>query len=66
MVLTLLLCVILTSLVFEYINGFHDSANAIATVVSTKVLTARTAVIYAGILNIGGAFLGTPVASHIG
>ena len=66
MVLTLLLCVILTSLVFEYINGFHDSANAIATVVSTKVLTARTAVIYAGILNIVGAFLGTHVASTIG
>ena len=66
MVLTLLLCVILTSIVFEYINGFHDSANAIATVVSTKVLTARTAVIYAGILNIVGAFLGTHVASTIG
>ena len=38
MVLTLLICVVVTALIFEYINGFHDSANAIATVVSTKVL----------------------------
>ena len=66
MVLTLLILVVITALIFEYINGFHDSANAIATVVSTKVLTARAAIIYAGILNIGGAFLGTHVASTIG
>jgi PiT family inorganic phosphate transporter len=66
MVLTLLLLVIGIALVFEYINGFHDSANAIATVVSTKVLSARTAVIYAGVLNVLGAFLGTHVASTIG
>jgi PiT family inorganic phosphate transporter len=66
MVLTLLICVIVTALIFEYINGFHDSANAIATVVSTKVLTARAAVIYAGVLNAIGAFLGTHVATTIG
>jgi PiT family inorganic phosphate transporter len=66
MVLTLLICVIVTALIFEYINGFHDSANAIATVVSTKVLTARAAIVYAGVLNIVGAFLGTHVASTIG
>ena len=66
MVLTLLVFVILTALVFEYINGFHDSANSIATVVSTKVLTARTAVIYAGILDMIGAFFGTHVASTVG
>jgi PiT family inorganic phosphate transporter len=66
MVLTLLICVVITALIFEYINGFHDSANAIATVVSTKVLTARTAILYAGALNIIGAFLGTHVASTIG
>lgn len=64
--MTLLLAVILTALVFEYINGFHDSANAIATVVSTKVLSARAAVIYAGCLDIVGAFLGTHVAGTIG
>ncbi len=66
MVFTLLIFVIITALVFEYINGFHDSANAIATVVSTKVLTARAAIIYAGVLNMVGAFLGTHVASTIG
>jgi len=66
MVLTLLLFVVATSLIFEYINGFHDSANAIATVVSTKVLTARAAILYAGVLNIAGAFMGTHVASTIG
>ena len=66
MVLTLLIFVIVAAIIFEYINGFHDSANAIATVVSTKVLTARAAIVYAGILNIGGAFMGTHVASTIG
>lgn len=66
MILTLLILVIFTALVFEYINGFHDSANAIATVVSTKVLTARAAILYAGILNMAGAFLGTHVAGTIG
>ena len=66
MVLSLLITVIVIALIFEYINGFHDSANAIATVVSTKVLTARVAIIYAGVLNIVGAFLGTHVASTIG
>ena len=66
MVLTLLILVVVTAIIFEYINGFHDSANAIATVVSTKVLTARAAILYAGVLNIGGAFMGTHVASTIG
>jgi len=66
MTLTFLILVVVIALIFEYINGFHDSANAIATVVSTKVLTTRVAVIYAGILNTCGAFLGTHVASTIG
>lgn len=66
MVLTLLIFVVITALIFEYINGFHDSANAIATVVSTKVLSARAAILYAGVLNIFGAFMGTHVASTIG
>ena len=66
MVLTLLILVVVTALIFEYINGFHDSANAIATVVSTKVLSARAAILYAGVLNIFGAFMGTHVASTIG
>ncbi len=66
MLLSLLIAVIVIALIFEYINGFHDSANAIATVVSTKVLTARQAILYAGVLNIAGAFMGTHVASTIG
>ena len=66
MVLSLLIAVIVIALIFEYINGFHDSANAIATVVSTKVLTARQAILYAGVLNVVGAFMGTHVASTIG
>ena len=66
MMLSMLILVVITALVFEYINGFHDSANAIATVVSTKVLTARAAIIYAGVLNIFGAFIGTHVAATIG
>ncbi len=62
----LLVAVIITALVFEYINGFHDSANAIAAVVSTKVLSPRTAVTYSAVLNLVGAMLGVHVAKTIG
>lgn len=63
----LLLCVIVVlALVFDFINGFHDSANAIATVVSTRVLPLSVAVIYAGMLNFMGALMGTEVATTIG
>ena len=55
MTIILLVCVIIIALLFEYINGFHDSANAISTVVSTKVLTPTQAVIFAAIFNIFGA-----------
>ena len=61
-----LIIIILLAVAFEYINGFHDSANAIATVVSTKALTPRQAIIYAAVLNLGGALLGTHVAKTIG
>src|SRR4026207_2427014 len=63
--LTLLILVIVTALVFDFINGFHDAANAIATVVSTGVLPVRTAVIIAGTLNFVGAGPGTAVAKTI-
>src|SRR5262245_38304964 len=63
--MTLLLTVILVALVFEYINGFHDTANSIATVVSTKVLTPRQAVLLAAITNLLGAMWGTAVAKTI-
>ena len=64
--LTLLVLVVSAALVFDFINGFHDTANAIATVVSTGVLRARTAVIMAAILNVVGAFMGTAVATTMG
>ncbi|OGI01603.1 MAG: inorganic phosphate transporter [Candidatus Melainabacteria bacterium GWF2_37_15] len=63
--IVLLILVIIVALLFEYINGFHDSANAIATVVATKVLTPKTAVIYGAALNFVGAFSGTHVAKTI-
>src|SRR5437899_2235441 len=63
--MTLLFTVIAVALVFEYINGFHDTANSIATVVSTKVLTPRQAVLLAAITNLLGAMWGTAVAKTI-
>jgi inorganic phosphate transporter, PiT family len=64
--MTLFLLVLLAALVFEYINGFHDTANAIATVVSTKVLSPRQAIVWAAGWNLLGALMGTAVASTIG
>ena len=58
--------IVAVALVFDFTNGAHDSANAIATVVSTKVLSPRTAVLMAAVLNLVGAFLGTEVAQTIG
>src|SRR5881394_585154 len=63
--MTLVLIVIFTALVFEYINGFHDTANSIATVVSTKVLTPRGAILLAAVTNLAGALIGTAVAKTI-
>ncbi len=63
--MTLVLTVILVALVFEYINGFHDTANSIATVVSTKVLTPRQAVVLAASTNLIGALVGAAVAKTI-
>src|SRR5438093_13057274 len=64
--MTLFLLVLFAALVFEYINGFHDAANAIAKVVSTRVLTPRQAILLAAVCNLIGAFLGTAVAKTIG
>jgi PiT family inorganic phosphate transporter len=60
------LLVLLVALIFEYSNGFHDAANAIATVVSTKVLSPRQAIMLAAVCNLGGAFIGTQVAITVG
>lgn len=58
--------VVFAAIIFEYSNGFHDAANAIATVVSTKVLTPRQAIAMAAFFNLTGALLGGAVASTIG
>jgi inorganic phosphate transporter, PiT family len=66
-VLTLVIFIILIALVFDFINGFHDAANSIATVVSTRVLTPRFAVIWAAFFNFVAAFgFGTHVAATMG
>lgn len=62
----LLTLVMIVAFLFEYVNGFHDSANAISTVVSTKALSPRHAIIYAATLDFTGAFFGTHVAHTIG
>jgi len=63
--MTLIFLTIVIALAFEYINGFHDTANSIATVVSTKVLSPRQAVLLAAGTNLLGALLGTAVAKTI-
>jgi len=60
-----LVLIVLMAWAIDYINGFHDTANAIATVISTGVMSARNAIIMAACLNFGGALLGTHVATTI-
>lgn len=62
----ILIAVIAVALAFEFINGFHDCANAIATVVSTKVLSPKQAVLFGATLEFAGALTGTHVAKTIG
>ena len=62
----LIALVILLALAFDFINGFHDTANAIATSVSTRVLTPSKAIMMAAVLNFVGALTSTKVASTIG
>ena len=62
----LIVCVILLAIAFDYINGMHDTANAIATVVSTRVLSPRNAIILAASLNFVGALWSESVAKTIG
>src|SRR3984893_1631842 len=64
--LLLLLLILVLGLVFDFINGFHDTANAIATVVATRVLSPGRAVLMAGVLNFAGALSGTAVATTVG
>ncbi|MCL4514915.1 MAG: inorganic phosphate transporter [Firmicutes bacterium] len=62
----MLYAVVITALLFDFINGFHDTANAIATSVSTRVLPLRPAIMMAAVLNFVGAFTNTAVATTIG
>jgi PiT family inorganic phosphate transporter len=64
--LALVIAVVAIALVFDYTNGFHDAANAIATSVSTRALTPRVALAMAAVMNFVGAFLGTEVADTVG
>jgi len=64
--LAILLITIALGLTFDFINGFHDTANAIATVVATRVLSPGRAVLMAGVLNFVGALSGTAVATTVG
>ncbi len=64
--MTLLLTVIVVALVFEFINGFHDTANSVAAVVGTRVLTPSHAIMLAAVTNLAGALAGTAVATTVG
>ncbi|HEY4418774.1 MAG TPA: inorganic phosphate transporter [Pseudonocardia sp.] len=66
MELATIVVVIVVALAFDYTNGFHDAANAIATSVATRALTPRTALVMAAVMNLVGAFLGTEVATTVG
>ena len=55
--MTLVVLIIVLALIFDYINGFHDAANSIATIVSTKVLTPFQAVLWAAMFNFAAFFL---------
>jgi inorganic phosphate transporter, PiT family len=63
--LATIIAVIVVALFFDYTNGFHDAANAIATSVSTRALTPRVALLLAAVMNFVGAFLGTKVAKTV-
>src|SRR5881296_2948971 len=62
----LLVVVVVVALGFDFTNGFHDTANAVATSVSTRALSPRTAVFVAAVANLGGAFVTTAVAKTVG
>lgn len=66
MEIALVITVIAVALAFDYTNGFHDAANAIATSVSTRALTPKAALVMAAIFNLVGALLGETVAKTIG
>ena len=66
MELALLVIVVVVALGFDFTNGFHDTANAVATSVSTRAMSPRLAVLIASVANIAGAFVTTAVAKTVG
>jgi len=66
MTLAIVIAVVVIALAFDYTNGFHDAANAVATSVSTRALTPRIALALAAVMNLVGAFLGQEVANTVG
>src|SRR3954447_19926944 len=62
---TILVIVVATALAFDYTNGFHDTANSIATMVSTRAMAPRVAVLYSALLNFAGAFISLKVAATV-
>ncbi|HEY6053591.1 MAG TPA: inorganic phosphate transporter, partial [Gaiellaceae bacterium] len=62
----LLFVVVIVALGFDFTNGFHDTANAVATSVSTKAMSPRVAVLVAAVANLAGAFVTTAVAKTVG
>src|SRR3954451_8775648 len=61
----IIVALVVVALGFDYTNGFHDAANAIATSVSTRALTPRVALLLAAVMNFAGAFLGQEVAHTV-
>ncbi|WP_127588207.1 inorganic phosphate transporter [Paenibacillus koleovorans] len=64
--LTLIIFIVFLALFFDFINGFHDTANAIATSISTRAMSPRFAVLYAAVLNFVGAIISSEVAKTVG
>ena len=64
--IALLLLIIIIALVFDYTNGAHDTGNVIATVIATRALTPKQAVVMASLLNFAGAMVGNKVALTVG
>ncbi|WP_459477185.1 inorganic phosphate transporter [Clostridium saccharoperbutylacetonicum] len=64
--MTITVLIVITVLIFDFINGFHDTATAVATSITTRALTPRTAIIICAIFNFIGAFSGTAVAKTVG
>lgn len=58
--------IVIFAVIFDFINGFHDTATAVATSISTRALTPKTAIIICAIFNFIGAFTGTAVAKTVG